>query len=345
MSKNKYFKIFLINSLIFLVGFILIEIIFGNWLKQSNFSSLIIKKNIIKVWSPKHYSSNHKAMHKKDKFGFRGDYKKIEDIKILTIGGSTTDERWIDEKLTWSNKLQNKLKTHFNNNLYSVANAGIDGQSTIGHIKNFELWLKKIKNLKPKYFIFYIGINDSILLIESSNKSSSLSKYSIADNLINEFTNEKLIKYFKNNSALYNLYKIIDGNFKARKYGVIHKTESWKNISNKKVIQIDHENQNVKLFLKKYSERLKILNDYTHELNSTPIFVTQIVKKNNHLEDSLRIINDATKNFCKLEKAKCFYLDENINFEFSDDFYDDIHTRPSGNDKISDYLFKSLINL
>jgi hypothetical protein len=44
------------------------------------------------------------------KFGFRGDYENLSHVKILTVGGSTTDERWIDENLTWSYLLQKKLE-------------------------------------------------------------------------------------------------------------------------------------------------------------------------------------------------------------------------------------------
>ena len=47
-------------------------------------------------------------MYKRDNYGLRGDYNKISDIEIAAIGGSTTDERWIDDKLT-SYLLQKKL--------------------------------------------------------------------------------------------------------------------------------------------------------------------------------------------------------------------------------------------
>ena len=45
-------------------------------------------------------------MYKRDNYGLRGDYNKISDIEIAAIGGSTTDERWIDDKLTWTYLLQ-----------------------------------------------------------------------------------------------------------------------------------------------------------------------------------------------------------------------------------------------
>ena len=36
-----------------------------------------------------------------------------------------------------------------------VVNAGVDGQSTVGHIKNFDWWFPNIPDLKVKYFLFY----------------------------------------------------------------------------------------------------------------------------------------------------------------------------------------------
>ncbi len=99
-------KIIFYNLLLLFLGLILIELILGNWIFGPKFSSLIIKRNITKVWNPTHYESNHVAMYKKDEFGFRGNYKNISNVKIITVGGSTTDERWIDENLTWSHLLQ-----------------------------------------------------------------------------------------------------------------------------------------------------------------------------------------------------------------------------------------------
>ena len=47
--------------------------------------------------------------------------------------------------------------------LYQIINAGIAGQSTYGHIYNFQHWFPKLKDFSPKLYIFYIGINDQWL--------------------------------------------------------------------------------------------------------------------------------------------------------------------------------------
>ena len=50
------------------------------------------------------------------------------------------------------------------------------------------LFLKLVAkiNLNPEYFIYYIGINDSILLLKSLNKYEDKRNYNEADVLVDE---------------------------------------------------------------------------------------------------------------------------------------------------------------
>ena len=330
-------KIIFYNLLFLFLGLILIELIFGNWIFGPKFSSLIIKRNITKVWKPNHYESNHTAMYKKDEFGFRGNYKNISEVKIITIGGSTTDERWVDENLTWSHLLEKKLENIYAN--YKVANAGTMGQSTIGHLKNFEIWFNQIPNLNPKYFIYYIGINDSILLLKALDKYKDKRNYNDADTLVSEKKFERQSRYLKNNSILYKIFKLVDGYFTAKKYGAIHFTATWKNKKEFQSIKINPQNKVAVQFLEDYKKRLKKIKEETNKYNSIAILVTQKVHKDHFLSNVLSVINKETKNFCIEYEVICFPLDEKINFNFEEDFYDGIHTRPSGNKKIAEYLF------
>ena len=329
-------KIIFYNLLFLFLSLILIELIFGNWIFGPKFSSLIIKRNITKVWNPTHYESNHAAMYKKDKFGFRGDYKNISNVKIITVGGSTTDERWIDENLTWSHLLQKKLENTYAN--IKVANAGTMGQSTIGHLKNFEIWFNQIPNLKPEYFIYYIGINDSILLLKALDKYKDKRNYNEADTLVSKKLFERQVRYLKNNSVFYKLFKLIDGYFLAKKYSVTHFTGTWKNKKKIKPIVVNKEDKIVLQFLIEYQKRLKKINERTKKYKSKTIFITQNVHKDHFLSNALNIINITTKNFCINNEIICLPLDEKVNFDFEKNFYDGIHTRPSGNKKIAEYI-------
>ena len=53
------------------------------------------------------------------------------------MGGSTTDERYLNLNDTWSEQLELNFKK--NNKSIDVVNAGIDGQSSFGHIWNFKI--------------------------------------------------------------------------------------------------------------------------------------------------------------------------------------------------------------
>lgn len=342
MNKyKKYFRIFFINFLIFFLGIIVLEVFFGGWFKKNNFFDLIVKRNITKVWSPTHYKSNHTAMYKKDKYGFRGNYESIKQVKIITIGGSTTDERWIDENLTWTMMLQKKISNYLDDKNFKIANAGVDGQSSVGHLKNFEHWFKKIEKLNPQFYMIYLGINDAVILASILEKNN-LEDFNRADQLKDEYLNEKIINYVKNNSALYNLYKIFDGYLIAKKYGVTHGTNTWEGSFEQKKIEIFNKDDQINNFLKDYNNRLIKISNIVKEQSSIAIFITQQVPRGHYLEELLTRINQQTIEFCKLKKQVCLNLHQKINLEIDKDLYDAFHTRPNGNKKISEFIFNEI---
>ncbi len=212
------------------------------------------------------------------------------------------------------------------------------GQSTIGHLKNFEIWFNQIPNLKPEYFIYYIGINDSILLLKALDKYKDKRNYNEADTLVSKKLFERQVRYLKNNSVFYKLFKLIDGYFLAKKYGVTHFTGTWKNKKKIKPIEVNKEDKIVLQFLIEYQKRLKKINERTKKYKSKTIFITQNVHKDHFLSNALNIINITTKNFCINNEIICLPLDEKVNFDFEKNFYDGIHTRPSGNKKIAEYI-------
>jgi hypothetical protein len=81
------------------------------------------------------------------------------------VGGSTTNLKYINDGETWQDIIQNKFKETGKDVV--LANAGIEGASTISHIKSFDWWFPAIPGLNPEYIIFYVGIND--ILLNSGN--------------------------------------------------------------------------------------------------------------------------------------------------------------------------------
>jgi len=62
--------------------------------------------------------------------------------------GSTTDQRFIADGETWQDVLAAEYRSH--GKTVSVVNAGIDGQSTYGHLKDFDWWFPHIPGLRAR---------------------------------------------------------------------------------------------------------------------------------------------------------------------------------------------------
>ncbi len=96
--------------------------------------------------------------HTKNSLGFRGpdppsDFAKR--LTILTIGGSTTECLFLSDGKTWTDAMARRLERAFPQ--VWVNNAGLDGQSTYGHLVLLREFVDK---LRPRVAVFLIGVND-----------------------------------------------------------------------------------------------------------------------------------------------------------------------------------------
>jgi lysophospholipase L1-like esterase len=266
---RKKLRLILINLAVLLAGIIFIELSLGGWLRSSGqLSNLGIIRDAKFEFDVSHlYESDYSNItYTRDKFGLRGvsTYNEPEKIGILTIGGSTTDQRYLDDIKTWQAILQDEL--FLNAKDIYVTNAGVDGQSTYGHLKSTELWLPKIEKLRPRIILYYVGINDFY-------RVNSDSKY---DN-IEELENVGIKKHIKDKSVLYNVYRKWQGMQKATKFEVGHRKIDFSKISytkeevlDKKLLEIYDETN-----LKAFKVRIQKLIDYAKNSNAIPIFLTQ----------------------------------------------------------------------
>jgi lysophospholipase L1-like esterase len=94
--------------------------------------------------------------HTKNSLGFRGPDPPRDlarRLTILTVGGSTTECLFLSDGKTWTDVLARALALKWPEAW--VNNAGLDGQSTYGHL----VLLKNIE-LRPTVAVFLVGAND-----------------------------------------------------------------------------------------------------------------------------------------------------------------------------------------
>ncbi len=92
---GKRSKLALINFLFLAIGLLILELLFGNWLRSDRLNRLHLIKGVELKYDVDglYPATNTQIIYKRDVYGFRGNYGKPDGIDILTVGGSTTDQK------------------------------------------------------------------------------------------------------------------------------------------------------------------------------------------------------------------------------------------------------------
>jgi hypothetical protein len=333
--------------------FLFFEAINGSW-----YSSKLEKKLLeinaiydvdIKIDPNDFYESKNKISYKRNKFGLRDNCKNAKNIAMVTVGGSTTDQRYIDFEKTFQKRLQDFFKSI--NIDICISNAGVDGHTSFGNLKTIQDWFPLIPDFNPRYFILYTGINDAVLIEHNEKQDSKKSDFitSIKFKLIsNSYV------YF-----LYNKFKnIIQVNNDT--YGVLTHAKEIK-----KLYKFDSQIVNPIFKNDLFENSIKFKENFTQIINliikngSEPICVTQptfFVKDGKGITDaikykgsylngldlnlSLDLINNEMKEICK--KNNLIFIDISNEGFLESDFYDFVHLNNQGNEKIANILFNNL---
>jgi lysophospholipase L1-like esterase len=207
--------------------------------------------------------------HRTNWLGFRGENppKNFADyLTILTVGGSTIHCRNISEGKTWTDLLGKKLKQNFPQ--LWINNAGIDGQTTFGHLILME---DVIVPLKPKVVLFLVGANDQ--RCEASNKHDLRFLKKMDDSSLGRFIDSLLAR-----SEVYHYGINLIRYYKARKWGLLHRPVDLAKARHREVpeqqIEAAKEEQRQK-YLKPYAQRLTQLIDLARENHIVPVLITQ----------------------------------------------------------------------
>jgi len=169
-QARKIGSILLWNAVVFIALVIIVESILGGWFGNAN----PVARVPAAIWNQK-ISYDVSQLHggkeavyieyTRDADGYRGAL--IEEGKpiLLTIGGSTTDQRYITDQDTWQSILNQRLLGDFN-----ILNGGVDGQSSFGHLFSIKAWHSKVLNSnRVSAVLFYFGVND-VRLLEHGGK-------------------------------------------------------------------------------------------------------------------------------------------------------------------------------
>lgn len=344
-----------VNALLLAAGVVAVELIFGGWLDPRQLNRLnLIKDRVYRHDVTGLYKSEKPVItYSRDKYGLRGAYSAPDRIRILTVGGSTTDQRYIGDGDTWQDVLQRRFQQA--GLAVAVANAGVDGQSTFGHIANFKWWFPDIPGLAPEFILFYVGIND--YHIDAAERF---------DKLVSDSANPAIGDRIRENSAIWNLFKTLRGVYKALVVSRIgHQRVNFGELKwVRDRLQEDYGFLAPRLDA--YAARLRLLADLTYQAGATPVFVSQPTRHyritSQGIEGSaeatsyddrringvdvyylMRKIDDVTGRVAKEKGAA--YVDLAGRTEWTDlDFYDYVHMTPQGAAKVGTLLYEALRN-
>ena len=362
MKKRELIKIISLNIFSFLFFFCLIEIFFGRWHKNFLGNKEYVQiPNLIKDTKLKFnvkwmYSQSkpYYVLYTRDKLGYRSRDSLSKKPIILTIGGSTTDNRYVSDGHTWQDKLD------LINPKYDFINGGVDGQSSYGHLESIKTWHSKYLDEKDvDTIIFYIGINDLKLLSDNiDDYDYAQSKKQYIKNVLkdNSFFTQRFFE-LRNKINFY-----FDSNQKNNNLLTTHKPRKIDFKKKGLIFKLNKELEilNYPLYEKIFSEL--IIETKKNFPNSMIIMIQQQIPGCKFIDNKSGYDRHPKFGYC-LNLLKTFRLQEKIIDKYSinknlkiyqmylkdiiqdNDVYDYVHTNKSGSNKIASYIegiFKEL---
>jgi hypothetical protein len=285
----------------------------------------------------------------RNQYGLRDSCKSPLEVDILTVGGSTTDQRYVSYSSTYQATLEKILKNS-NEKFGCVTNAGVDGHSIYGHQFSFDHWFPLIPDLEPKIILLYVGINDANFLREGPTPGYDTQRGSVKSFL-------KSLEVVRALLPIYRLLKQKSENASAAYAGhtpKLYTNDDYKvNVRNEQTEFLANQNASA------FRLRMENLLSEIHALGATPLCATQphrFVKEidgelmgvKNVLGEgfsgidydySLRKLNEVIFDLCGSNTVDLY------SHEFSNsDFYDGVHTTASGSEEIGRIIAEFVID-
>lgn len=365
MLRRRPVRIIAWNLGIAIALLVLVELAMGNWFRDDPLRPLAIPRDVswrYEIDYPGIREDDRAVHYVRDRYGLRGNYGRPAEIDILTVGGSTTDQRFVTEVRTW----QDVLMTEFRKVGLDirVANAGINGRTTYGHLHDFDLWFPRIEGLAPAWVVLYVGINDMF--------ADRPTRYDSANR-----RDESPWRHVRDNSVILETWRTLSGMLRARRFELAgatidHAGGEWTT----KPLMSGHRERMAER-IAGFRARLAALLDRVERMGATPIVVTQ-PRGDSRIVDGevvgladtrpraylnvrdpimgvlrpgtangvdyhlmLEPFNEASLEICRRAGGVCIDLAGELRFE-AGDFYDHAHTTAAGSRRIGEYLFDKL---
>lgn len=300
-----------------------------------------------------------KGTYSRDKYGLRGDYGEPREITILTIGGSTTNQKYVPDGFTYQDLLSAKLSKQFGKKI-KIANAGVEGHSTFAHLESLKQWFPLIPGLNPKYVLLYIGINDAGFRDQKNINHD----FSAHGNKIWELT-RFLRNYSKSYGAARKIRNFFFSSKKAPLFASHQSSLPFQFQYRVKELTTDVYNL-IENNTEHFEKRLRSILIEIKKLGSTPVLITQphlfvksiegfkfgIANVFQHqgiefsgldFDASINALSKVMKNLN--EEFDGIFIDLR-NREFAElDFYDCVHMTSQGVKRVASYIFDELMEI
>ena len=206
--------------------------------------------------------------YSRNSIGLRGEEYPADPsqyITIITVGGSTTECKFLSDQKTWPELLKQDLNKVYGN--IWLNNAGLDGHSTFGHLILLNDYIVKFH---PAYILFLVGANDVELDRPADLDDQDIK--GIHGHSLKYFF-KSLINYSEVGSMLLALYR----NHLAYSKGLVHKERDPDQLGLGPTDSLTRERKldEQRDFLSNYAGRLKELASISLRNGIQPVFITQ----------------------------------------------------------------------
>jgi len=294
-------------------------------------------------------------------YGFRGKdifVPKPEPIySIFAIGGSTTENLYIDDADVWTALLEEKLNNkNYTSKQVMVYNAGKSGDNTVDHIAMLS---HRIIHLQPDEVIVYCGINDLTRLLLDDNPLKFNTQKTQKDDVAFSAMLRMFLYEFQIPRRLYYVLHTEDDVLTTISLTSDYKKKVTKNQSRPILEEIPDIN------VANYTENLKTLIGICKLNNIKLTFATQVTSWNTNdealqqwhwmtsrggkryntqlLQQKMDALNKAMIRISEQEAIPVFRVDSIIP-NTSAHLYDDCHFNPQGNVKMAETLATFMMN-